>query len=186
MSNKRERIEDAASGAAPDPAQPLTPAMLGAAASKLAAASVGDIAVVFSRSPAHKHYSLADIEWMIMPAVSHGQFYVAEAMNKESGFRTPIAVVTWALVSEEVDQRLSADFSHRIRLRPDEWKSGDIAWIVDLAGAPVGIRHALQWMKAGPFKDKDAKLVVRDAQGAARVETLDEVMGGVDGGERKQ
>lgn len=185
MSNTRERIEDPASGAAPGSASRLTPAMLGAAASKLVAASVGDIAVVFSRSPAHKHYTLADIEWMILPAVAHGQVYVAEAMNKASGFRAPIAVVTWALVSEEVDRRLSADLSHRIRLRPDEWKGGDIAWIVDIAGMPAGTRHALQWLKVGPFKDRDVKLVVRDGAGRAQATTLDRSMSDTADEERK-
>jgi len=153
----------------------LPPAAFAGAASKLVAASVGDVAVVFSRSPAHKHYALADIEWMILPPVAHGQFYVAEAVNKATGFRAPIAVVTWALVSEEVDQRLSADLSHRIRLRPDEWKSGDVAWVVDLAGAPAGMSHALQWLKAGPFKDRDVKVIARDTDGVAGVRMLSEL-----------
>jgi hypothetical protein len=37
---------------------------VGAAASRLFAASIGDMIVLQSRSSAHKHYSLADIEWM--------------------------------------------------------------------------------------------------------------------------
>jgi hemolysin-activating ACP:hemolysin acyltransferase len=148
---------------------------LGAAASKLFAASVGEIVAVFSRSPAHKHYSLADIEWMVLPAVAAGQFYVAEAADKERGFRAPIAVATWALVSEEVDRRLQGELSRRIRLRPDEWRSGEIGWIVDLVGAPAVARQALRWLKAGPFKERPAKLVVRDATGEAGVETLERI-----------
>ena len=175
MSNKRERIEAAGSGAASDAVKALTPTMIGAAASKLVAASLGDIALVFSRSPAHKHYAFADLEWMIAPPVALGQVYIVEAVNKANGLRTPIAVATWAFVSTETDQRLSAELSHRIRLRPDEWKSGDIAWIVDVAGAPAGVSHALAWLKAGPFKDKPLNLVVRDSKGVARAATLDEV-----------
>ena len=34
--------------------------------SKLVSASIGDIAVVFSKSAAHKHYTFADLEWMIL------------------------------------------------------------------------------------------------------------------------
>lgn len=108
----------------------IAPAQIGAAMSKLVAASIGDIVVVLSRSPERKHYSLADIEWMILPAVFHGQFYVAEAANIETGFRAPVAVATWAFVSEEVDQRLRSDLSRRIRLRPDEETSSDIGWIL--------------------------------------------------------
>ena len=84
----------------------LDPAQVGAAVSRLFAASIGDMAVVFSRSAAHKHYSLADIEWMVLPPVAAGQFYVVEAMDKERGFRAPVAAVTWAFVSEEVDKAL--------------------------------------------------------------------------------
>jgi hemolysin-activating ACP:hemolysin acyltransferase len=156
----------------------LDKAHLGAAASKLFAASIGEIVTVFSRSPAHKHYSLADIEWMVLPAVAAGQFYVVEAADKERGFRAPIAVATWAFVSEEVDRRLRGDLSRPIRLRPDEWKSGEIGWIVDLVGAPAGVGQALAWLKAGPFKQQSAKLVLRDAKGHAWLNALAELMDG--------
>lgn len=138
-------------------------------------ASVGGIVVVYARSPAQKHYSLADIEWLVLPAVSNGQFHIVEAVNDQTGRREPIAAATWAFVSSEVDSRLSADFSHRIHLRPDEWKSGEIGWIVDWAGDPRGVSAVIAWLKAGPFKGRNAKIVVRDLGGQARVSTLDDV-----------
>ena len=101
------------------------------------------------------------------------QFYVVQAANQETCFRAPIAFVTWALVSEAVDRRVEADLGQRIRLKPEEWKSGEIAWIVDLVGAPAGMRQALQWLKAGPPRKRPVKVVMRDAKGAARVETID-------------
>lgn len=156
--------------------QSLDPAQVGAAASKLFAASVGDIVVVLSRSPAHKHHSLADIEWMAMPAAAAGQFYVAEMTDNERGFRAPIAVVTWAFVSEEVDRRLESQAGRLLRLRPDEWKSGTIGWLIDAAGSPEGVRHALRWLGEGPFKERVLKMVVRDAGGAMKVGTLGEVI----------
>jgi hypothetical protein len=52
-------------------------------------------------------------------------------------------------------------------------KSGEIAWIVDLVGAPVGIAKAVEWLKAGPFKEREAVLISRDRSGP-RVVTLDE------------
>ncbi len=45
----------------------IPPAQLGAAASKLVAASIGDIAMVLSRSLAHRHFLTAYIEWMVLP-----------------------------------------------------------------------------------------------------------------------
>lgn len=77
----------------------LDKSQLASATSKVFAASIGDITIVLSRSPAHKHYSLADIEWLVLPPVAAGQFYVVEATHNGHGFRVPISVVTWAFVS---------------------------------------------------------------------------------------
>jgi hypothetical protein len=72
----------------------LDKAQIGAAAMKLFYASVGEIVTIFSRSPAHKHYALADIEWMLLPAIAAGQFYVVEAAHKEHGLRSMIVAMT--------------------------------------------------------------------------------------------
>ena len=164
------------SGLDPNFVKSLGPAQIGAALSKLFAANIGDVVMVFSRSPAHKHYSLADIEWMVLPAVSAGQFYVVEAANKQRGFRAPIAVVTWALVSEDVDRLRQEQAEPLRRLRPDEWKGGTVAWLIDAAGDAAGVRAALQWLAAGPFKEKPLKMTVRGGGGAARVTTLGTLM----------
>lgn len=146
---------------------------VGAAASKLFAASVGEIVMLLSRSPAYKHSSLADIEWMALPAASLGQFYVVEAVHREYGFRAPIAVVTWAVVSDEVDRRLAAQAGGRLRLHRDEWKCGETAWIIDAAGSGEGIAAALRWLLTGPLKQRSLKAIMRDSDGVARVKTLD-------------
>ena len=138
-------------------------------------ASIGEIAVVYSRSPALSHYSLADTEWLILPAILNSQFYVVKAASDLTGFHAPIAAVTWAFVSPEVDARLSSAPSHRSRLGPREWKCGEIGWIVDWAGEPPGVAAAIAWLKAGPFKDRGAKIIVRELAGLARVTTLDAV-----------
>lgn len=143
-----------------------------AVASAVVAASVGEIALVYSRSAALKHYALADIEWLILPAVLNGQFHIAQAANEESGPPTPVAVATWAFVSPEVDQKLSSELLRRVRLRPDEWKCGEIGWIIDWAGDPRGVAATIAWLRAGPFRDKDAKVIVRDLTGRARVARL--------------
>jgi hemolysin-activating ACP:hemolysin acyltransferase len=150
----------------------LDPAQVGAAFSKLFAASIGDLVVVLSRSAAHKHYSLADIEWMVMPPVSAGQFYVVEAMDEKHGYRAPVAAVTWALVSEEVDLALQQQAGPSRRLRPDQWNNGTIGWLIDAVGDAVGVRTALLWLAAGPFKEQPLKMILRGADGAALVTTL--------------
>jgi hemolysin-activating ACP:hemolysin acyltransferase len=154
----------------------LDPAQVGAALSKLVAASIGDIVVVLSRSPARKHYSLADIEWMVIPPVCMGQFYIVEAMDKTQGFRAPVAAVTWASVSDEVDELLQKQATSLRRLRPDQWNSGTIGWLIDAVGDPRGVRNALQWLAAGPFKERPLKMTVRGTDSASIVTTLDAVL----------
>lgn len=149
---------------------------VGAAASKLFAASIGDMVVVLSRSPAHKHYSLADIEWMVMPPVFAGQFYIVEATHKEHGFRSPVAAVTWALVSEELNLLLQERAGPLRRLRPDQWKCGATGWLIDAAGDVEGVRTALQRLAAGPFKEWPLKMTVRGAGGATTVTTLEALL----------
>jgi cytolysin-activating lysine-acyltransferase len=149
---------------------------VGAAASKRFSASVGEIVMLLSRSPTHKHYSLADIEWMVLPAVMTDQFYIVEAAHKTNGLRVPIAFMAWAFVSDEIDRRLAAqDTGPRVRLRPDEWKSGEIAWLIDAVGSDEGVNIGLRWLKRASFKERDLKLIVRGAD-KAQVETLDHLI----------
>lgn len=155
--------------------QALEPNQVNEALSKLYSASVGDIVAVFSRSSVHKHFFLADIEWIVLPPLRAGQFYVVQAAHKD-GFREPVAVATWALVSDEIDQRLQQAAGRHLRLRPDEWISGEIGWLIDLVGGPAEVRSALEWLASGPFKERPLKLVVRDQRGVARIGTLHQIL----------
>lgn len=157
------------------PGQGPDPKLVGAALSKLVAASIGEVTTVLSRSAAHKFFALADIEWLVLPPVLAGQFYIAEASSPETGFSAPIACVTWARVSEEVDRRLTETAGQRPRLRPEEWTSGETAWLIDVAGEARGIHAALSWLLAHPFKDTPVKVAVGDGKGGAKVETLQEL-----------
>ncbi len=97
--------------------------------------------------------------------------------DKQRGFRAPVAVVTWALVSEEVDRRLESQAGRLLRLRPDEWNSGEIAWLIDAAGSPAGVKAALQRLADRPFKERALKVVVREEPGGvARVGALADIV----------
>jgi hypothetical protein len=61
------------------------------------------------------------------------------------------------------------------RLRPEQWNCGTIGWLLDAAGDVEGVRNALQWLAAGPFKDRPLKMTV-GAAGATKVTTLDALL----------
>ena len=114
-----------------------------------------------------------------LPPVLAGQFYVTEAVHKEQGFRAPVAAVTWAQVSGDVDRRLADAIERPIRLRPDEWTSGENFWIVDVAGHPPALSAALAQLRQGPLKGRSVKLRLAILDGKTSVGFLDQLDGAV-------
>ena len=127
---------------------------------------------VLMRSPVHKHFSLADLEWLVMPPLLTGQCRVAEAKTQPDGPGTPVAVALWASVSPEVDKRLSENLNAPVRLRPDEWKSGDILWLVEAVGDGRIVLPLLKQLDESVFKGQTAKMRARGADGKPTVSQL--------------
>ena len=144
-----------------------------AAGAKMAAAAFGEVTALLMRSPGHKHYSLADLEWLILPAVLSNQFALAGAKAKSNTAMTvPVGVALWARVSEDVDREITANLDRPLRLRPDQWSSGDILWLIDVvASAEVG-RALIGQLSRTVFAGKSFKMRVADADGNRTVRTL--------------
>ena len=77
---------------------------------------LGVVSALMMDSPAHQHFFLADMKWLVFPPVLQRQFRIYR--NKG----VPFAYVCWAFVNEETEVRLKAG---EVRLRPDEWNNGD-------------------------------------------------------------
>jgi hypothetical protein len=85
-------------------------------------------------------------------------------------------------VSEGVDRRLAEQGSDPgARLRPDEWKSGEIAWLIDAVGSTEGVDAGLRWLKDGPFRERRLKLIGKTEQGRPQVQALDDLMAAAKG-----
>lgn len=96
--------------------------------------ALAQIVTLMLQSPNHRHFSLSDLEWMVLPPLKLGQLAIADTKPDQTGVRHPLAAMFWAAVSPEIDRRMSANLEAPIRLRPDEWRSGDIYWITDMVG----------------------------------------------------
>lgn len=102
---------------------------------------LGELTWLLTQSPTHRHFALADLEWMIMPPLILEQYRVFRGdkdapfdpnqtpEQAKAGPQTPLGYATWALLSEEAEAKL---LSGQTRLRPDEWRSGDRLWLIDL------------------------------------------------------
>ena len=89
---------------------------------------LGEVTWLLSQSPAHKHFAIGDLEWLAMPAILMEQFRVFHGDNHPLGF------ALWAYLSEDAEARLAGAVAAGggARLRPDDWKSGDRLWLVEL------------------------------------------------------
>lgn len=87
------------------------------------AEKLGEIVWLMTQSSSHKHFALADLDWMVMPPLVHKQYRVFRGENG------PVGAVFWAWFSEAAEEKFQSGAGH---LRPDEWKSGDRLWLINL------------------------------------------------------
>jgi hemolysin-activating ACP:hemolysin acyltransferase len=118
-------------------------------------------------SPEHQNLKLADLSWLVLPALQTRQALIAVARNKGQARST--GAVLWALVSAEVDRRLSAQLDQPLRLQPQEWTSGDILWIVVGVGDPKVVEGLMRKLSEGPFKGRTIKMRGRGADGKMKI-----------------
>ena len=140
--------------------------------SKMIAAAFGEIVALLMRTPAHKDTKLSDLEWLVAPAVATGQFTIAEAQMKANGITQPMGVVLWARVSPEVDKRLHLNIEKPIHLTPQEWASGDIIWLIEVAGEPRVLDAVMKRMRETVWAGKTVRVRGKDKDGKAAVGTL--------------
>ena len=116
---------------------------------------LGEIVWLMSQSPLHKQFFISDLEWFATTPILLQQFRLFYD-NK------PIGVVFWATVNEEVEARLAAGTS---RMRPQDWKSGDRLWVVEVIAPFGGAEEMVKDLKAKVFPSREVRFLV---VGAAR------------------
>ena len=150
------------------------------------ALSFSQIIAVLMRDPNFRNMRLADLEWLVIPAVMSGQFRLAQmpapqgktegqASGKgqdNSGVLIPVAVTLWARVSDAMDKTLSSNLDKEMRLRPTDWASGDNVWLMAVAGDKRAVPKFLEQLHEKEFKGKPVRMRVRGPDGKVVVKTL--------------
>jgi hemolysin-activating ACP:hemolysin acyltransferase len=144
-----------------------------AAISKQLAAAFGELVTLIMRSETDRQRPISDLAWMIGPGVQTGQFAIADAQSKTNGSVTPVGAILWALVSEEVDQRLSANAAESPRLEAKDWRSGDIPWIVVAIGDNRVIAGLIRQISKDVLKGVAPKIRSRDKDGNVVVSRIE-------------
>jgi cytolysin-activating lysine-acyltransferase len=129
----------------------------------------GQIVAILMRSPQHKFLRLADLEWLVLPAVLGGQYSVAQAQLSDT--TVPVGLALWTSVSPAVDLRLS-DLSAPGRLQPDEWRSGDIPWLLEVVADAQTRQLILTHLGDTVFKGREIKMRLCGADGKLQIGTF--------------
>jgi len=118
----------------------------------------GAIVAIYMKSKFHREMRLAEIENIVAPAVMTGQFSLAEATHKQHGLVTPVAVVLWANVSDQIDARISGQPELPMNLAPPDWKSGKTVWIVEAIGDQKVVGAMLGRLQETTWKGRTVKM----------------------------
>jgi hemolysin-activating ACP:hemolysin acyltransferase len=92
--------------------------------------------------------------------------------EQKGGIYVPVAMALWARVSPKVDKGLSENLDKPVWLRPQEWTSGDIVWLMAAAGNPRAIPEFLKQLAEKDFKGQQVKMRLRGPDGKAVVKVL--------------
>lgn len=88
---------------------------------------LGEMVWLLGRSPLHAALSIGDLEWLVMPALIHRQFYIFRDGQQ------PVGLALWARCRPEAIAKLEKGLLEpEARLTLEEWNSGDQVWLVDL------------------------------------------------------
>ena len=143
-----------------------------AALSKRISTGLGEITSVLMRSKTHAVLPIAQLQ-TLLPAIARNQYVTAEARSRENGMSSPIAVVIWATVSDEVDQRLSADAQKPLSLTAADWAGGANVWVIEAVGEPRAVSALIKRLQDTRWKGQAVKLRARGEDGQASIRTLD-------------
>ena len=147
------------------------------------AQSFAQVVAVLMRDARFRNLKIADLEWLVLPAVMAGQFRLGHAGlpsgpgRARQGVAVPAALALWARVSPEVDKALSENLDKQVRLRPDQWTSGDSVWLMALAGDPRAVPPFLKQLTEREFKGRQVKMRLRGPDGKVSVKDVAQFAG---------
>lgn len=130
-------------------------------------ATLGAATSIMLASPLHRHVFLTELDWLVVPAITSGQIRVFHHGN------VPVAFATWAFLNEDVAERFKAGLG---RLKPQEWKSGDDIWLVELCAPYGGVKEILMDLVENTFAGKVVNTMRPAPDGSGpQVSTLEEL-----------
>lgn len=136
---------------------------------KDALSAFAQIVTMLMRAPEARGLTLADLEWLVVPALKHSQAVIAEVRNPNGAGKMPMGLLLWASVSAEVDQRLQHDPAVLPRLAPEEWTSGPNKWVVAGLGNKEVVQAMLGQLARGALSGQRIKVRAKGPDGRIQI-----------------
>jgi hemolysin-activating ACP:hemolysin acyltransferase len=94
------------------------------------------VTMAMMSTPRYRHHTLAELQHLVLEPMIRDRIAVATPPHKEGEPEPlPAGIAIWAKVSEEVDKKIREQIkagAFPVRLKAEEWDSGDIAWLLDV------------------------------------------------------
>ncbi len=98
--------------------------------------SFGSIVMSMMMLPRYRNQTVGDLQHMVLEPLIRDRVALAYPGEKDKNELSDLAgMAIWASVSEEVDLRIREQIkagSFPLRLKPEDWNSGDINWLLDV------------------------------------------------------
>ena len=86
----------------------------------------GELVWLMTQSPRHSGLPIAELAWMLMPAIANRQFHLFHEGDR------PVGAAIWAMLDETNEQKLIDGTFHPPQADAGDWISGDRCWLIDL------------------------------------------------------
>lgn len=98
--------------------------------------SFGKVVMAMMGLPRYRHQTLRDLQHLVLEPLIRDRVAIAHPQGSDRDALIDISgVAIWASVSEEVDAGIREQIkagTFPIRLKPDDWTSGSINWLLDV------------------------------------------------------
>jgi len=143
-------------------------------------ANFAKVVITMMTTPRYKHCSLSELEHLVLDPLLRNRVALAEGKSKDGAAPAQddalAGIAIWAKVSPEVDAKIREQIKAKvfpIRLKPADWSSGDITWLLDVIAPSPTLATAVlanfrQTVKEGQLF---VHPIVRDLVGTALLNT---------------
>jgi cytolysin-activating lysine-acyltransferase len=136
-----------------EPATPGDPARLqGVAESRLRLhATTGQVVLAMIASPRYRHFTIGELQQLVIEPLLRDRIAVASTAPRQGAAPSlndgqVVGLAIWAKVSADVDAKIREQIKagvFPIRLKPQDWASGDIVWLLDVIAPSKKLATAL-------------------------------------------